>query len=63
MIGCSSAGGGLAAGVALYARHFGGPALCTQVLQSPMLDDCLRSVPSQQYIDEGTWSRGSNETD
>ena len=62
MIGGSSAGGGLAAGVALYSRDHGGPALCAQLLQSPMLDDRLQSVSSHQYIDEGTWSRGSNET-
>jgi acetyl esterase/lipase len=62
MIGGSSAGGGLAAGVALYARDHGGPALCAQLLQSPMLDDRLQSVSSHQYVNEGTWSRGSNET-
>jgi acetyl esterase/lipase len=62
MIGGSSAGGCLAAGVALYARDHGGPALCAQLLQSPMLDDRLQSVSSHQYVDEGTWSRGSNET-
>jgi acetyl esterase/lipase len=62
MIGGSSAGGGLAAGVALYARDHGGPTLCAQLLQSPMLDDRLQSLSSYQYIDEGTWSRGSNET-
>ena len=62
MIGGSSAGGALAAGVALYVRDHGGPTLSGQLLQNPMLDDRLQSVSSYQYIDEGTWSRGSNET-
>jgi acetyl esterase/lipase len=50
MIGGSSAGGGLAAGVALYARDHGGPALCAQLLQCPMLDDRLETLSSHQYI-------------
>jgi acetyl esterase/lipase len=62
MIGGSSAGGGLAAGVALYARDHGGPALCAQLLQCPMLDDCLETLSSHQYINEGTLSRMSCET-
>lgn len=62
MIGGSSAGACLATGVALYARDHGGPALCAQLLQTPMLDDRLQSVSSHQYVDEGTWSRESNET-
>lgn len=62
MIGGSSAGGGLAAGVALYARDHGGPALCAQLLQCPMLDDRLETLSSRQYVDEGTLSRESCET-
>lgn len=62
MVGGSSAGGGLAAGVALYARDHGGPPLCAQLLVSPMLDDRLLTVSSHQYVDEPPWSRGSNET-
>ena len=62
MIGGSSAGGGLAAGVALYARDHGGPALCAQLLQCPMLDDRLETLSSHQYINEGTLSRMSCET-
>jgi acetyl esterase/lipase len=34
-----SAGGGLAAALALWTRDRGGPALCLQLLDSPMLDD------------------------
>ena len=63
MIAGSSAGGGLAAGVALYARDRGGPALCAQLLQCPMIDDRLESLPSHQYITDGTFSRGSAETE
>jgi acetyl esterase/lipase len=59
MIGGSSAGGGLAAGVTLYARDHAGPKLCAQLLQSPMLDDRLESASSRQYVNEGTFSRGS----
>ncbi|NED84326.1 alpha/beta hydrolase, partial [Streptomyces sp. SID11233] len=39
IIGGGSAGGGLAAGVALLARDRGGPALLGQLLMCPMLDD------------------------
>jgi acetyl esterase/lipase len=46
MIGGSSAGGGLAASVALYARDHGGPTLCAQLLQAPMIDDRLESMSS-----------------
>ncbi|KAJ6140209.1 hypothetical protein N7471_006695 [Penicillium samsonianum] len=62
MIAGSSAGGGLAAGTALLARDRGGPLLCAQVLICPMLDDRNITVSSQQYVDEGTWSRDSNQT-
>ncbi|KAJ6102211.1 hypothetical protein N7486_004638 [Penicillium sp. IBT 16267x] len=62
MIAGSSAGGGLAAGTALLARDRGGPLLCAQVLICPMLDDRNVTVSSQQYVDEGTWGRDSNQT-
>lgn len=62
MVGGSSAGGGLAAGVSLYARGRNGPQLCAQLLVSPMLDDRLQTVSSQQYINEPPWSRESNQT-
>ena len=45
MVAGSSAGGGLAAGVALLSRDRGGPALCAQLLQCPMIDDRLLSPP------------------
>ncbi|KAE9371016.1 alpha/beta-hydrolase [Stipitochalara longipes BDJ] len=62
MIAGSSAGAGLAAGVALYARDHGGPAICAQLLQSPMLDDRLETLANQQYTGDGTFTRGSAET-
>ncbi|RDW85330.1 hypothetical protein BP6252_02920 [Coleophoma cylindrospora] len=62
MIAGSSAGEGLAAGVALLCRDRGGPNLCAQVLICPMLDDRNETVSSNQYISEGSWSRGSNLT-
>jgi acetyl esterase/lipase len=62
MVAGSSAGGGLASGVALLARDRSGPALCAQLLQCPMIDDRLESLSNHQYINEGTFSRGSAET-
>jgi len=62
MIAGSSAGAGLAAGVALYARDHGGPAICAQLLQSPMLDDRLETLANHQYTGDGTFTRGSAET-
>lgn len=56
-----SAGGGLAAGVALMARDRGGPALIGQVLMCPMLDDHNETVSSHQYTDRSFWNRQSND--
>ena len=42
-VGGESAGGGLAAAVALLARDRGGPALCLQLLSIPELDDRMDS--------------------
>jgi acetyl esterase/lipase len=42
-VGGESAGGGLAAGVALLARDRGGPRLCLQLLGIPELDDRMES--------------------
>ncbi|MCD9197914.1 alpha/beta hydrolase [Aeromicrobium wangtongii] len=57
----SSAGGGLAAGVALMSRDRGGPRLLGQVLSCPMLDHRNDSSSSQQFARHGTWTRASNE--
>ncbi|MFS4506178.1 alpha/beta hydrolase [Clavibacter sp. Sh2141] len=57
----TSAGGGLAAGVALLARDRGGPALAAQVLICPMLDHRNITTSSHQYSGAGVWSREMNE--
>lgn len=58
----SSAGGGLAAAMALMARDRGGPRLCGQVLLCPMLDDRNETVSSHQYDGFGIWDREANFT-
>ena len=46
-VGGESAGGGLAAGVALLARDRGGPSLCLQFLGIPELDDRMDTASMQ----------------
>ena len=58
----ASAGGGLAAGVALKARDERGPSLAAQVLSYPMLDDRDESASAAQMDGFGRWDRGSNRT-
>lgn len=58
----TSAGGGLAAGVALLARDRSGPRLLGQVLMCPMLDDRLATPSSQELDGEGIWDATSNMT-
>jgi acetyl esterase len=53
----NSAGGGLAAGVALAARDRGGPSLCFQYLGIPELDDRLETVSMQTFVDTPMWNR------
>lgn len=62
IIAGASAGGGLAAGVALLARDRGGPGLAGQVLIYPMLDDRDASVSTHQVDGVGVWDRTSNVT-
>lgn len=62
LIAGTSAGGGLAAGVALLARDRQGPSLCGQVLMCPMLDDRNETHSSFEFVGEGLWDRTSNET-
>jgi len=54
-----SAGGGLAAALALLVRDRGEVPLAFQLLDSPMLDDRQRT-PSSRGDDLAVWSRGSN---
>jgi len=56
-----SAGGGLAAGLALLARDRGFPAVTHQVLICPMLDDRAVTPSSQMLgVGDGTWNRDDN---
>jgi acetyl esterase/lipase len=55
-----SAGGGLAAAVALMARDRGGPALIGQTLICPMLDDRNRTPSSHDCDGDVPWNRSSN---
>lgn len=58
----ASAGGGLAAAVALAARDRGGPALRGQLLDYPMLDDRGETTSTHAFDGVGVWDRVSNET-
>ncbi|MET8560949.1 alpha/beta hydrolase [Streptomyces flaveolus] len=58
----TSAGGGLAAGVALLARDRGGPRLLGQMLMCPMLDDRFLTPSSRELDGEGLWDATSNAT-
>lgn len=62
LVAGGSAGGGLAAGVALLARDRQGPALCGQLLMYPMIDDRDDTVSTAQIDGVGLWDRGSNVT-
>jgi acetyl esterase/lipase len=56
----ASAGGCLAAGLALKARDENGPAIAAQMLIQAMLDDRDETPSSQQVDGRGIWDRGSN---
>jgi acetyl esterase/lipase len=58
----ASAGGGLAAAVALMARDRGGPGLLAQMLLCPMLDDRNDTPSAFQMAGLGVWDRTANET-
>ncbi len=60
MIGGASAGGGLAAGTALYARDHGGPSLAGQLLVFPMLDHRNETASSHAITDARVWNRQTN---
>lgn len=60
VLGGVSAGGGLAAALALLVRDRGGPALAGQLLACPMLDD-RGDTPSAVDLDgHGLWDRTAN---
>jgi acetyl esterase/lipase len=60
-VGGSSAGGGLAAGVALLARDRGGPALVFQLLIYPVLDDRMQTRSMRDFVDSPIWDRPNSE--
>ncbi|MEV5827357.1 alpha/beta hydrolase [Spirillospora sp. NPDC052242] len=60
IVGGASAGGGLAAALALMARDRGGPALAGQLLLCPMLDDRNDTPSAVQMAGLGVWDRASN---
>ena len=59
-IGGGSAGGGLAAGLALVARDRDEVEVCFQLLVYPMLDDRNTTRSSQVIVDPRIWNRASN---
>lgn len=59
-IGGASAGGGLAAGLALLARDRGEVPLAFQLLIYPMIDDRNVAPAGEQYPDTLIWSRANN---
>lgn len=58
----ASAGGALAAAMALLARDREGPALLGQLLLCPMLDDRCDTPSAHQMDGRGVWDRTSNVT-
>lgn len=58
-IGGQSAGGGLAAGLALLARDRGGPPICFQFLGIPELDHRLGTPSMRAFTDTPMWHRGN----
>ncbi|MGW3176270.1 alpha/beta hydrolase [Streptomyces sp. NPDC001153] len=62
VVGGKSAGGGLAAALALLTRDRGGPGPIGQLLLCPMLDDRNHTFSSHQMAGIDTWDRTSNAT-
>ncbi|MCX5386790.1 alpha/beta hydrolase [Streptomyces sp. NBC_00083] len=62
VLGGRSAGGGLAAALALVARDRGGPAPIGQLLLCPMLDDRGATFSAAQMAGADIWDRTSNAT-
>ena len=56
----ASAGGGLAAGTALYARDQSGPEIAGLLLVYPMLDDRNETKSSHAITDLRVWNRSAN---
>ena len=62
-VGGDSAGAGLAAGLALFARETAKYPICFQLLTYPMIDDRTGSTshPGDPLTGEFVWTRGSNQ--
>ncbi|MGD0380075.1 MAG: alpha/beta hydrolase [Acidimicrobiales bacterium] len=58
-VGGSSAGGALAAAVALMARDEGGPALRVQILNYPVIDDRMHSPSMRAFDATPMWTTGA----
>jgi acetyl esterase/lipase len=56
-----SAGGGLAAALALFCRDHDGPPLCFQFLAIPELDDRLETQSMRSFVDTPLWNRPNAE--
>ena len=56
-----SAGGGLAAALALFSRDHDGPSLCFQFLGIPELDDRLETPSMRAFVDTPLWHRPNAE--
>jgi acetyl esterase len=56
-----SAGGGLAAGLALFSRDHDGPPICFQFLGIPELDDRLETHSMRTFTDTPLWNRPNAE--
>ena len=60
-VGGGSAGGALAAAVALMARDRSGPAICFQLLQIPVMDDTLSTWSAVNFVDSPIFNRPAAE--
>jgi acetyl esterase len=61
MVNGGSAGGGIAAGLALYARDHAGPPICFQFLTIPELDDRLETPSMLRFGDTPMWNHHAAE--
>lgn len=61
VVGGASAGGGLSAGLALFARDQGGPAIAGQLLVYPMLDHRNDTPSSHAIQDRRVWNQTANQ--
>jgi acetyl esterase/lipase len=58
-IGGISSGAGLAAALALWTRDRGGPRVCFQLLETPVVDDRCDTASMRRFTDTPLWTRGN----